>query len=144
MSKQSVIMVSVQLICIAILVITGPVIPSNAILILIELAGVLIAGWAIAQIGFRNLRIQPDVAEHAKLVNSGPYRWIRHPMYTGGTLLAMSWVANEFSILRLIVTMILIADFVFKLRYEEKLLMAKFPDYRKYMKGTKRLIPFIY
>ena len=144
MSRTSVALVTTQLICIALLVVTGPVIPQKFPALVLLCAGVALILWAIGMIGFYNLRIEPEVSQHAKLITRGPFAVIRHPMYSGGILISTAWVSNEFSVLRLIIAVILVTDFMVKLRYEEGLLKARFPEYGTYMKGTKRLVPFVY
>ena len=80
-----------------------------------------------------------------RLVTHGPYRWIRHPLYAGGSVLVIS--------LALLTSMWwLVAGFIVPLtvlllrtRREEKNLTAEFGDkYRAYQSRTKRFIPFVY
>jgi len=115
-------------VCIVVLVATGPVIPRNPDALVMACAGFAVILWAMAVMGIYNVRIEPDVQEHARLVTKGPYKFVRHPMYTGGTLIALAWVGDDFSVLRLIAAVVLLADFVVKLRYEETLLAARFPE----------------
>jgi protein-S-isoprenylcysteine O-methyltransferase Ste14 len=143
-TRKSVITVSIQLICIAALVVTGPVIPRNRATLALACAGVAVILWAVAAMGVYNVRVEPDVHEHARLVMKGPYGFVRHPMYTGGTLIALAWVCDDFSVVRLLAALVLFADFVVKMRYEETLLAARFSEYPDYMRRTKRLVPFLY
>ena len=144
MTKKSAITVSVQLVCIAVLVLTGPVIPRNPVALTLAGAGVAVIAWAVVVMGFYNLRIEPDVHEQARLVTRGPYRMIRHPMYTGGTLIVAGWLWEDFTWIRLIVGLLLVADFMVKLRYEERLRMERFAEYTDYVRRTKRLVPYVY
>jgi len=125
-------------------VLTGPIVPSKLPGGILVAAGLLLLLWAIGILGFNNLRVQPEPGARATLVTKGPYRVIRHPMYTGGLLIAAGWVADVFVVARLLAAVVLALDFVVKMTYEEQLLAQRFPDYRKYMETTKRLIPFIY
>ena len=144
MTNKSTVLVSVQLICIAVLVVKGPVIPQQPWPLIVMCAGVALIVWAVAKIRFYNLRIEPEVAEQARLITSGPFRFIRHPMHSGGTLIGLAWVWDEFSPLRLFVFVILFIDFLVKLHYEERLLTERFPEYLDYKKRTKRLVPLVY
>ncbi len=144
MSRTSITTVVVQLLCIALLVLTGPVIPQRPIPLALAGAGVLLTLWAVAVMGVHNVRATPDVPEHARLVTKGPYKVVRHPMYTGGMLTAAGWVWNDFTVIRMIVALILLLDYIVKLRYEEKLLKNRFPEYADYSRRTKRLVPFVY
>jgi protein-S-isoprenylcysteine O-methyltransferase Ste14 len=79
-----------------------------------------------------------------QVVQAGPYRWIRHPSYTGalltvlGVLLALT---NPLSLLGLIPPL---AGYTYRIRVEERALMRDLGEpYQSYMKRTKRLIPFL-
>ena len=80
------------------------------------------------------------------LVQSGPYRFIRHPAYAGYLLMAMGISLGYFSLAGLIsVLVVLIPSLIFRMAVEEKLLIAHFGDaYHLYMRKTKRLIPGIW
>lgn len=144
MTKKSAVLVTVQLTCIAALVLTGPVIPGKIPALIVAGAGATLLVWAIAAMRLPNLRIQPEVAQNATLVTQGPYRVIRHPMYAGGMLIAAGWVWNDFTVMRMLAALILLLDYIVKLAYEETLLRERFPEYAEYMQRTKRLLPFIY
>ena len=144
MTRKSAMLVSVQLVCIVILVVTGPVIPRQLWPLIAMCAGITLIVWAVAKIRFYNLRIEPEPSKESRLITSGPFRLIRHPMYSGGMLIGVAWVWNDFSLLRLFMLVILFVDFLVKLHYEERLLTERFPEYAEYMKRTKRLVPFVY
>ena len=69
---------------------------------------------------------------------------IRHPMYASVLLVALMLVINHLTLWRIGLWLILFIDLYFKLSYEEKLLLTKYPEYLKYKSNTKRLVPFIY
>lgn len=104
---------------------------------------VLLIYWMFSSIG---TGITPTVAtrsEH-KLVTKGPYRWIRHPLYTFGTLFFLSFalMADSWFIALLALTAIIILSL--RLPNEETLLIEKFGDeYREYMKRTGKFLPKI-
>ena len=84
-------------------------------------------------------------AEH-KLVDSGPYSYIRHPTYAGALLAFVGLglcFGNWLTILFL--TVPIIGAFLWRIRIEESALAdALGEDYRAYMRRTKRLIPWLY
>lgn len=91
-----------------------------------------------------NFNITPDPKSDGQLTQHGPYRWIRHPMYSAVLLLGIALVGNHFTWLRLLMLFILTIDLVMKLTVEERLLHAHFPGYAEYHKQTWRLMPFFY
>jgi len=90
------------------------------------------------------LRILPDPASGATLITNGPYRFIRHPIYTAILLGAVGLLISHFSITRLIISILLLADLIIKLLFEEKMLMKTFEAYKSYMASTSRLIPLFF
>ena len=143
-SVKSYVLVALQFAALIALAVTGPVIARQPLWLALELAGLALGAWAIVAQRFINFNITPDVKVEGFLVQSGPYRWIRHPMYASLILIGLALVANSFSWLRLGFLLFLVVDLVVKLSYEERLLTAHYPAYAAYAQQTKRLIPFIY
>jgi protein-S-isoprenylcysteine O-methyltransferase Ste14 len=104
------------------------------------------AGDALAYWTFRNLgsNVSPTVVtrKNHSLVTSGPYRWVRHPLYlmgligyTGFALLAENW----FIALMAVLTFTLIN---LRLPKEEARLIERFgSEYRDYMRRTGKFLP---
>ncbi len=107
-------------------------------------AGVGFAIWARYTLG-RNWSANPSVKEGHELVVRGPYRLVRHPIYTG-ILLAMlgSPVVHDGRVRSLIFFACIAIGLHFKSRIEEGLMMQTFPDtYPEYRRRTKAIIPYI-
>jgi protein-S-isoprenylcysteine O-methyltransferase Ste14 len=105
--------------------------------------GVAIAIWARVCLG-RNWGMPMTVRGRPALVRRGPYRVVRHPIYSGLLLAAVgsALVAGE---MFLVVAAGAGAYFVMSLRIEEADMASLFPDdYPRYAAHTKRLIPFVY
>ena len=104
---------------------------------------VLLIYWMFSNIGSG---ITPTVAtrsEH-KLVTKGPYRWIRHPLYTFGTIFFLSFALMADSWFIAVMAVLAILLLSIRLPTEKALLIEKFGDeYREYMKRTGRYIPKI-
>lgn len=121
---------------------------SNSVLgyigILLCIAGMALAIWARAYLG-RNWNPPMSLTENPKLITSGPYRFVRHPIYSGG-LLAIFGTALFLGGLWFFVVLFFVFCFVvFSAKREEQLLTKQFPDeYPEYMKRTKTLIPFVW
>ena len=107
------------------------------------IAGLAFCVWARATLG-RNWSGTITLKEGHELIERGPYRLVRHPIYTG--LLAMFLAtALAFGHLGGVVAVILaFASFWIKLSEEEKLMLQQFPDqYRSYQQRVKCIIPFV-
>ena len=140
----SYLLVAIQFGCLAVIALTGPWIARNPALFVIEAAGVALALWAIASIRVRDLSVLPYVREGTLLVHRGPYRLIRHPMYASLLLATLPLIIETPTPLRIGTWAILLVDILVKLRHEERLLVAAFPDYDAYRQQTKRLLPLVY
>ncbi len=97
--------------------------------------------WVFTNIG-KNITPTVSTRKDHKLVTSGPYRWVRHPLYSVGTsffvslsLLAANWFMGLVSLSVLLMLLV-------RLPKEEARLIERFgEEYRAYMKHTGRLLP---
>lgn len=104
--------------------------------------GIALAVWARVHLG-RNWGMPTTQRVEPELVTSGPYRFVRHPIYTG-LLVAMLGTALVDSLTGLIVVAVLVAYFYYCGIVEERNLTATFPKaYPEYKSRTKMLIPFL-
>jgi protein-S-isoprenylcysteine O-methyltransferase Ste14 len=104
--------------------------------------GSLFRDWAIYRLGRFFSRVVEIEADH-RLITDGPYRFIRHPAYTGMALINVGAVMALGSWIGAMATLVLIlAATYYRIRVEEKLLLETFGDqYQQYMRHTWRLIP---
>jgi protein-S-isoprenylcysteine O-methyltransferase Ste14 len=104
--------------------------------------GIALAVWARVHLG-RNWGMPMTQKAEPELVTSGPYRLVRHPIYTGllAGLLGTALVTN---LIGLILVAILGGYFYYSASVEERNLTATFPTaYPAYRASTKMLIPFV-
>ena len=106
-------------------------------------AGALLLAVAIFRLG-SNLTAVPYPKDEGTLIETGPYRLVRHPMYCGGILISLGWAFLLHGWLTLGYAIIMLVFFDFKSRREEEWLKARFPDYGEYQKRVRKLIPFVY
>ena len=110
----------------------------------VEIAGIALAVWAIAVMMESKINIAPAPRKNARLVTAGPYRLIRHPMYTSIVLALTPLIITHYDPLRAIILAVLYINLIFKMFFEESLLKEYFPGYRYYMKTTRRMIPWVF
>ncbi|MFI5270567.1 MAG: methyltransferase family protein [Candidatus Saccharimonadales bacterium] len=120
---------------------------NNPYLQLIGLAlfilGLLIAIWARVSMG-DSWGFPADKQKGTKLITTGPYKFIRHPIYAG-VLLAMLGTGIGLTSTWIIIFLAFGFYFVWSAIYEEKYLIKQFPTtYPNYVKKTKMLIPFLF
>jgi protein-S-isoprenylcysteine O-methyltransferase Ste14 len=107
------------------------------------LTGGLLIAAGILWLG-ANLTAVPYPKDKSALVETGPFRLVRHPMYSGGIFMAIGWAFWVQGWLTIIYAIVLFVFFDYKSRLEEQWLMAKFCDYGDYQKRVRKMIPFIY
>lgn len=109
------------------------------------IAGLCIRLWAVAVLG-RHFSLVVSVDTKQKIIQSGPYRMIRHPSYTG-TLVTFIGIGLAFNtwVGSLIMFVFFIIVFGYRISIEEKALIEMSPDeYSSYIQKTSRLIPFVW
>jgi protein-S-isoprenylcysteine O-methyltransferase Ste14 len=107
------------------------------------LLGFIIVFLVFKENSFASGIIETD--KEQKVITTGPYRIVRHPMYTGGLLLLLFTPLALGSYWAIIFAFLLFAIIVIRLLYEEKFLMKNLPGYKEYCEKTRyRLIPLIW
>jgi protein-S-isoprenylcysteine O-methyltransferase Ste14 len=108
----------------------------------------MIGGGALAVRGIVDLRESltpfPRPREGGRLIESGAYRLVRHPIYGGLVIGALGWGLFKASPLALALSVALLLFFDLKSRREEAWLADEYPGYADYRSRTRRLIPFLY
>jgi protein-S-isoprenylcysteine O-methyltransferase Ste14 len=104
--------------------------------------GIALAIWARVHLG-KNWGLPMTQKAEPELITSGPYRFVRHPIYSG-LLAALLGTALATNLVGLIIVAVLGGYFYYSASVEEKNLIARFPTaYPAYRASTKMLIPFV-
>jgi methanethiol S-methyltransferase len=103
--------------------------------------GLIVSG--IVALG-RNLAAVPRPKHGATLVERGPYRVVRHPMYTGAILIAFGWAFTVAGSLTLVYACMVVAFLAVKTAREERWLREELTGYVEYERRVRRLIPYVY
>lgn len=112
--------------------------------VLLALCALGLGVWALLTNRPGNFNIHPAPREGGQLIDSGPYRWIRHPMYTALMMLggACAWVTDSFPGWMLGLTLICVL--AIKALLEEWMLARAHPAYVAYRSRTKAFIPLVF
>ncbi len=106
-------------------------------------AGLVLALWARVILG-RNWSGMVTLKEGHELVERGPYRFVRHPIYTGMLAMFFATALVQRHLAGFVGVLLMFASFWIKLGLEENLMLQKFPErYAAYRQRTKRIIPFV-
>ncbi len=103
-------------------------------------AGSILSAIALGYLG-RSFSI---MAEARHLVTSGPYSRIRHPLYLAEEVAVLGMVVQVFSIPIILLMAVHIALQIQRMKNEEAVLKAAFPEYEPYMRRTHRVLPGLY
>ena len=105
--------------------------------------GMAVGLWALTHNRLGNFNIEPELRENCKLVTTGIYRWIRHPMYTSVTLMMLGIVLMDPRPAEWLLWLFLVNVLLLKAQREESLWLSHDPCYLEYRKKTKYFIPYI-
>jgi len=108
------------------------------------LVGVLFGVWTISYNRLGNFNIRPELKEGCTLITTGPYRFVRHPMYTSVLLISLGLAIGTPIYAQWSSLLLLVLVLALKAVREEYLWCEENAAYRDYMKKSKRFVPFIY
>jgi protein-S-isoprenylcysteine O-methyltransferase Ste14 len=108
----------------------------RAIGIALAVPGLLLFAWAFRTLG-RSFTPFPVPRANARLVDSGPFRLVRHPTYGGG-LVSFAGISLSLGLLGLVGTAALAVVWWRKSEFEEHVLTARFPGYADYRRRVRR------
>lgn len=134
----------IQVSSILAVLLTGPLVAENAILLLAQVLAmivIILAAWEMRRTRYYRV---PDIGKQNELVTTGIYKYIRNPMYLAELLFTGVLLLNFSSNFRVGIFVVLIIDLLLKIQYEEKLLGSFFKEFEKYKKTSWRLIPYLY
>ena len=124
------------------LAVTGNLFGTSPVLIGIQLMSVGLAVWARRSFPRGSFRVVATPGGET-LVQKGPYRFIRHPMYAAALLLLWSGVLSHVSFWTVMLGLPATCVVIVRIVIEERLLRERYEDYSRYAKATKALIPFV-
>ena len=109
--------------------------------VIIGFISLFLLGWVHSTLG-RVFSKALAIQEQHKVVTDGPYRHVRHPMYTAFLIYFLSWFLISANLLFIIVWLLFFFALIARMPKEEEMLITQFgKEYREYMKRTGRLLP---
>jgi protein-S-isoprenylcysteine O-methyltransferase Ste14 len=107
--------------------------------------GLEIIGFVVVLIGFRglgkSLTANPVPIKSGKLVTTGIYSRVRHPIYLGLILVSFGIVLTNGSVIKFGFWILLVALLIFKMKFEESLLVKTYPGYKQYQEKVPGIFP---
>jgi protein-S-isoprenylcysteine O-methyltransferase Ste14 len=104
------------------------------------IAGNALAVWILLELG-RSFSIMPEAR---RLVTTGPYSVVRHPLYLAEALASLGVLVQFLSPWAALIVALQLGFQLLRMHYEERVLRAAFPEYDAYSRATARLVPGLY
>lgn len=115
----------------------------HPVALIAEFAAVALMAWARLTFGQRSFHA-PANPSSGGLVTTGPYHFIRHPIYTAACLFGWSGVLANWSLINVLLGVLLTCAAVARMLCEERLISEIYPGYPAYARATKRMVPYIF
>ncbi len=127
----------------AFLVITQRFFSPLPVVIALQAMGLLVVVWARLTFGLRSFHVG-STATQGGLVTTGPYRYVRHPIYAGTLVILAGVLVGHHDLDTLIAVGCVAAALVARIVAEERSVVRMYPEYASYAERTKRIIPGVF
>jgi protein-S-isoprenylcysteine O-methyltransferase Ste14 len=111
-------------------------------LVAVQVLAVILVVWARLTFGVRSLHYAANPTDGG-LVTSGPYRFVRHPIYAAVLCFVWAGIASRTTLPGVGLGVLVSAALAVRIVAEERLVTARYPEYVAYAARTKRIIPFL-
>jgi protein-S-isoprenylcysteine O-methyltransferase Ste14 len=119
---------------------TGSSVGRDVVADVVMVIGLSVSVLSLRALG-RNLSVVPQAR---RLADGGPYRWVRHPLYTGELVTVLGIVLRDVRPVALGLWVVLVLLQAYRASAEERLLSQAVPGYRAYLASTSRFVPGLY
>jgi protein-S-isoprenylcysteine O-methyltransferase Ste14 len=131
-----VVVAAVMLIPVQALFAEGPV------AIAVQVVAALLMIWARWTLGWRSFHLDAKPTEGG-LVTTGPYRYLRHPVYAAVLYFVWAGVFSHLSVAPVTLGALLTGGLFIRMLTEEKMVSERYPEYAAYAARTRRIVPFL-
>ena len=128
---------------IVVLAVTGNLFASSPFVIAAQVAAVGLSVWARRSFQKGTFRVSAEPGSDS-IIRRGPYRFIRHPMYSAALLVIWAAVVSHVSVLTLAIGLFVTGVAIARVFAEERLLSAEYVEYADYARTTKALVPYLF
>ncbi|MCB9896480.1 MAG: isoprenylcysteine carboxylmethyltransferase family protein [Planctomycetes bacterium] len=125
------------------LAVTRSLFSASPLVVGLQAAAVVLMLWARMTFGGRSFHAAANPTEGG-LVTSGPYRHLRHPIYTAVVLFTVAGACAHLSFPAAGLALLVFLGALLRMLTEERLLLARYPDYAGYAARTKRMLPHVF
>jgi protein-S-isoprenylcysteine O-methyltransferase Ste14 len=116
---------------------------SNPLVIALQVLAAALMIWARVTFGLRSFHPGANPTAGA-LITTGPYRFIRHPIYTAICVFVIAGALGNLSLASALFALLVVTGAIVRILLEERFLLGQYPDYAAYSVKTKRIIPWLY
>jgi protein-S-isoprenylcysteine O-methyltransferase Ste14 len=127
---------------IVVLAITGNLFAASPYVIMAQAIAVALSVWARRSFPKGAFRVVAAPGA-SSIISLGPYRFVRHPMYSAALLFIWAAVVSHQSPWTLALGGLVTSMVVYRVIAEERLLRTRYPEYAEYARSTNALIPFV-
>lgn len=121
----------------------GVLFSSQPVTIALQVFAVALFIWARVTFGRRSFHAAANPTEGG-LVTSGPYRYIRHPIYTAACLFGWASIITHLSLVAVACGVLMFLGSLTRMLAEERLVQERYPQYVEYSRRTKRMLPGVF
>ncbi len=125
------------------LIVAGALFSWSPVVIAVQAGAVGLLAWARVTFGLRSFHAAANPTSGG-LVTTGPYAYIRHPIYTAACLFAWAGVVAHWSATAALLGALVTIGALARMVSEERLVVAQYPEYDEYARATKRMIPYVF
>lgn len=123
--------------------VTGNLFVLSPLVIAVQVAAIGLAIWARRSFQKGTFRVTASPGG-SSIIRTGPYGFVRHPMYAAALLFIWAAVVSHVSVFTLAVGFAVSGIAIARVVVEERLLRARYSDYQDYARSTRALVPYVF